>query len=72
MTGWMVEKGARNFCFLSRSAGDTEKHRSFLEELDVSGLLRGGSSEAVLQTWLMSRELSQLHRRLLRASSRCP
>jgi aryl carrier-like protein len=37
VTRWMVEKGARNFCFLSRSAGDQDKHGLFLEEIRSQG-----------------------------------
>ena len=34
---WMVERGARNFCFLSRSAGSSQKDQLFLEELRSLG-----------------------------------
>lgn len=36
-TRWMVEKGARNFVFLSRSAGVCPKGQAFLDELAVQG-----------------------------------
>ncbi|KAE8131072.1 KR domain-containing protein [Aspergillus pseudotamarii] len=37
MASWMVERGARNLIFLSRSAGETSKDRSFIRELEVQG-----------------------------------
>lgn len=37
VTRWMIERGARNFCFLSRSAGQSEKDKSFLVELESQG-----------------------------------
>ncbi|KAJ6441348.1 KR domain-containing protein [Purpureocillium lavendulum] len=37
VTRWMVEKGARSFCFLSRSADDPEKHGAFFSELKSQG-----------------------------------
>lgn len=33
----MVEKGARSFCFLSRSADDSGKHGGFFQELESQG-----------------------------------
>ncbi|KAH8646185.1 putative polyketide synthase [Xylariales sp. PMI_506] len=37
VTRWMVEKGARNFCFLSRSAGKSSQDQAFLKELEFQG-----------------------------------
>jgi len=37
VTRWMVEKGARSFCFLSRSADDSGKHGGFFQELESQG-----------------------------------
>ena len=34
---WMVDRGARHFVFLSRTAGQSESDRSFLEDLEVQG-----------------------------------
>lgn len=34
---WMFEKGARSFCFLSRSAGSTTDDKEFLFELESLG-----------------------------------
>lgn len=34
---WMVEKGARNFVLLSRSAGQTQDSLSFIKELESQG-----------------------------------
>ena len=34
---WMVERGARNLIFLSRSAGISEEDRNFFRELEVQG-----------------------------------
>ncbi|RDA94924.1 hypothetical protein CP533_0174 [Ophiocordyceps camponoti-saundersi (nom. inval.)] len=34
VTRWLVEKGARNFCFLSRSAGTSEGDKAFFKELE--------------------------------------
>jgi D-arabinose 1-dehydrogenase-like Zn-dependent alcohol dehydrogenase len=34
VTRWMVERGARKFCFLSRSAGQSDKDKAFLAELE--------------------------------------
>jgi hypothetical protein len=36
ITTWMVERGARRFVFLSRSA-DSQAHRAFLNELETQG-----------------------------------
>lgn len=33
VTTWMVEKGARHFIFLSRSAGESDSDKAFLHEL---------------------------------------
>ncbi|KAM5494833.1 Type I Iterative PKS [Microsporum audouinii] len=35
VTTWMVEKGARHFIFLSRSAGESDSDKDFLRELAV-------------------------------------
>ena len=35
VTTWMVENGARNFVFLSRSAGKSNADKAFLQELEV-------------------------------------
>ncbi|KAL7940018.1 hypothetical protein V8C42DRAFT_356517 [Trichoderma barbatum] len=47
---WMVQHGARNLTFLSRSAGTTEKDRLFVEEIQSMGcevhLVRGNVTEA--------------------------
>lgn len=37
VASWMVEKGARHFVFLSRSAGISEKSQAFLKELESQG-----------------------------------
>ncbi|EFE44178.1 polyketide synthase, putative [Trichophyton verrucosum HKI 0517] len=37
ITTWMIEKGARNFIFLSRSAGESDSDKAFLRELDAQG-----------------------------------
>jgi hypothetical protein len=37
ITTWMVERGARHFLFLSRSAGTREQDQSFLRELELQG-----------------------------------
>lgn len=37
VTRWMVDKGARHFCFLSRSAGKSGEDRALLEELRSQG-----------------------------------
>lgn len=34
---WMVEKGARHLVFLSRSAGQLDQHRDFVQELETQG-----------------------------------
>ena len=34
---WMVEQGARNLIYLSRSAGKSEKDQAFFRELEVQG-----------------------------------
>ena len=34
---WMIEKGARNFTFLSRSAGTSTKDQFFLKEIESQG-----------------------------------
>ena len=34
---WMVAMGARKFCFLSRSAGDSELDKAFIAELESRG-----------------------------------
>ena len=34
---WMVEKGAKHLIFISRSAGQSEKHRAFISELTSQG-----------------------------------
>ncbi len=34
---WMVERGARNLIFLSRSAGKSESDKKFFRELEVQG-----------------------------------
>ncbi|RAL12372.1 uncharacterized protein BO97DRAFT_451580 [Aspergillus homomorphus CBS 101889] len=34
---WMVERGARHFLFMSRSAGTTKQDQSFLRELELQG-----------------------------------
>ncbi|PHH89840.1 hypothetical protein CDD83_5136 [Cordyceps sp. RAO-2017] len=37
VTRWMVERGARHFVFLSRSAGQTSEDQEFLQELESQG-----------------------------------
>ncbi|PFH62884.1 hypothetical protein XA68_11440 [Ophiocordyceps unilateralis] len=37
VTRWLVEKGARNFCFLSRSAGASDNDQHFFKELEAQG-----------------------------------
>ncbi|RDA85038.1 hypothetical protein CP532_4577 [Ophiocordyceps camponoti-leonardi (nom. inval.)] len=37
VTRWLVERGARSFCFLSRSAGTSEGDRAFFRELEEQG-----------------------------------
>lgn len=37
VTRWMVESGARSFCFLSRSAGKSEQDQAFFQELESQG-----------------------------------
>ncbi|PHH69951.1 hypothetical protein CDD82_7419 [Ophiocordyceps australis] len=37
ITRWMVERGARNFVFLSRSAGKQDQHQLFFRELQSQG-----------------------------------
>jgi len=34
---WMVERGARSFCFLSRSAGMSDQDQAFFKELESQG-----------------------------------
>lgn len=37
VSNWMAEHGARNFIFLSRSAGKSDSDRKFFHELEVQG-----------------------------------
>lgn len=37
VTTWMVERGAKNFVFLSRSAGKSAEDQSFFRELEAQG-----------------------------------
>jgi hypothetical protein len=37
IASWMVDRGARNIAFLSRSAGTTSQDQSFLHELELQG-----------------------------------
>ncbi|OAL66032.1 polyketide synthase [Trichophyton rubrum] len=39
ITTWMIEKGARNFIFLSRSAGESDSDKAFLRELAAQGCI---------------------------------
>ncbi|KAJ5259397.1 hypothetical protein N7478_012378 [Penicillium angulare] len=47
---WMIQRGARNLTFLSRSAGTTERQRLFVEEIESMGckvhLVRGSVTNA--------------------------
>lgn len=37
VAAWMVEKGAKSFVFLSRSAGESAEDKDFLQELESQG-----------------------------------
>lgn len=37
ITRWMAEHGAKNFVFLSRSAGQSEEDQCFIRELEAEG-----------------------------------
>ncbi|KAK1991032.1 putative polyketide synthase [Colletotrichum falcatum] len=48
LTSWMMRKGARNFCFLSRSGADAERPAALVSDLEAAGanvlIIRGDAS----------------------------
>ncbi|KAH8678404.1 putative polyketide synthase [Xylariales sp. PMI_506] len=64
LTRWMVERGARHFCFMSRSAGKSDDDQAFLRELDFLGCKAVAVSGSVAEMDHVQRAIAEAPSRI--------